>query len=412
MKSPALLGGYPTFSHDVPISQPTIPRPNAVLSDVKRVLESRQLTNGPYVRHFEEEVEKKLSVKHAVAMSSCTSGLLLTLRALGVTGEVILPSFTFFATAHAAIWNGLTPVFADCDANTFNVDPASVESLISPKTQAIIGVHIFGNPCDVSALERIARRNHLHLIFDAAHGFGSIHKGTPLGSFGTAAVFSLSPTKTVVAGEGGVVTTSDSRLAESLRSARDYGNSGDYDPEMVGLNARMPEINAILGSVTLGDLDDNIARRTTHARQYAYELREAPGIRPQSIGPNDESSFKDFGILVEEESFGLTRDQLHEALRAEGIMTKKYFSPPVHRQKAYKQYAPKDPLTLISTEYVSSNILCLPMYSHLQESAVSGICDAVLGAHENAAGIRNLLEAPASVRASSRQVPELEAIAG
>ena len=394
MKIPALLGGPRAFECEVPISQPTLPHPRAVVPDMERALESKQLTNGSYVRRFEREVECRLGVSYAIATSSCTSGLLLVLRALGVKGEVILPSFTFFATAHAVIWNGLKPVFADCDPGTLNVDPASVEARLTRKTEAIIGVHIFGNPCPIRELEQIAGRNHLHLLFDAAHGLGASYRGAPIGRFGDAEVFSLSPTKTVVAGEGGIITTRSARLAEALRAARDYGNSGDYDPVIVGLNARMEEFNAILGSVTLKALDENIAFRTALAAQYARGLAGIAGLSLQAIPSDNRSSFKDFGVLVDEEFFGLSRDELHETLRAEGIMTKKYFSPPVHRQKAYIQHAPKDPLALVATEYVSSMVLCLPMFAHMEPSTVSRICEAIRGIQEHAVEIRRISRKP------------------
>jgi len=408
MKVPAILGGRPAFSGEVPISQPTLPAPGAVLPDMERVLVSRSLTNGDYVRRLEKAVERRLSVEHAIATSSCTSGLLLTLRALGLTGEVILPSFTFFATAHAVIWNSLKPVFADCDASTFNIDPSSVESHITPRTSAIIAVHVFGNPCQAAALEEIAARHNLRLVFDAAHALGASHMGIPVGSFGDAEVFSLSPTKTVVAGEGGIVVTRDPELARALRAARDYGNSGDYDPVLVGLNARMGELNAVLGLATLEALDDNIAIRSELAREYAARLADVPGLTMQLIPDGNESSFKDFGILVDEEQFGLTRDQLYETLSAEGVTTRKYFSPPVHLQKAYADYVPSDPFDLAATEYVSSRVLCLPMFAHMRRSTVRRICDAILSIHRYAPEIRRLC-APSRTEPTGR--PDQAAVA-
>jgi dTDP-4-amino-4,6-dideoxygalactose transaminase len=393
MKIPAMLGGPRSFPGEVPISQPSLPPAVSLMPDIEKAFASKQLTNGDYVRRLEKDMEEKLNVRHAVALSSCTSGLLLALRALGVKGEVILPSFTFFATAHAVIWNGLTPVFADCEATTFNVDPGSVESLITQKTGAIIGVHVFGNPCRVTALERIANRHGISLLFDSAHGLGACFQGLQVGNFGDAEVFSLSPTKTVVAGEGGVITTRDPWLARILRAARDYGNSGDYDPDIIGLNARMMEVNAILGSASLRSLDQNVTKRCALATQYMKELEGIRGLTFQTVLDGNVSSFKDLGVLIDERLFGVSRDQLQEALRLEGVATKKYFSPPVHRQKAYKRYAPKDARTMATTDFVSSRVLCLPMYAHMEPSSVSKICIAVRSIHECASDVRKCLNA-------------------
>src|SRR4051812_16007410 len=177
---------HPIFSERFRFIKPTLPPINEVIDTYKRAYEESLITNGALVRRLESAVEEYLGVKHCVAVSSCTSGLMLVLRALGCTGEVILPSFTFFATGHAAVWNGLQPVFADCDPHTWNIDPNEVEKLITDKTSAIMAVHLYGNPCDVSALERIAQRHRLKLIFDAAHAFGSSCVCGRIGSFGDA----------------------------------------------------------------------------------------------------------------------------------------------------------------------------------------------------------------------------------
>src|ERR1700681_2636610 len=250
----------PAFHKMLPIVDPEGVPGEEFLEEVRGILASKQLTNGAYVKKFEEAAAEYLGVDHCVAVSSCTAGLLLVLKVLDLRGEVILPSFTFHATAHAVVWNGLTPVFADCDAKTFCVAPQAVRAQVSSRTAAILAVHLFGNPAAVKELEEIAEELQIPLLFDAAHAFGSLSHGDHVGGFGTAEVFSFSPTKLVVAGEGGLVATRDAGLAERLRAARNYGDAGNYDPGILGENARMSEINAAMALHGLTGLDARMHR--------------------------------------------------------------------------------------------------------------------------------------------------------
>ncbi len=259
--------GTIAFPDGLPLARPRVADPARVAADVEAILRSGVLTNGPYVRRFEEETSAYLGVRHCVAVSSCTAGLMLVLRAAGLSGDVIVPSFTFAATAHAVQWNGLRPVFADVDPRTLTLAPASVERAVGMHTSAILATHIYGTPCDVEGLRAVARENGLRLFFDAAHAFGSEHGGTKVGGFGDAEVFSLSPTKVVVAAEGGLIATNDDLLAERCRIGRDYGNPGDYDCAFVGLNARMSELHAATALASLSDLDERLAERNRLGRR-------------------------------------------------------------------------------------------------------------------------------------------------
>ena len=188
---------------DIPLARPGVPDPSAVAHDVERILKSGVLTNGPYVRESRTRAAEYLGVRECVAVASCTAGLMLLLRASGLTGDVVIPSFTFAATAHAVAWNGLRPVFADVDPSTLTLSPDAVRRAMGVRTSAILATHIFGTPCEVEELEEVAARDGIRLFFDAAHAFGSLRRGTPVGRFGDGEVFSLSPTKVLVAGEGG-----------------------------------------------------------------------------------------------------------------------------------------------------------------------------------------------------------------
>jgi len=365
----------PAFPKLLPIVDPEGVPGTEFLEEVRGILASKQLTNGAYVRKFEEAAAGYLGVAHCVAVSSCTAGLLLVLKALDLRGEVILPSFTFHATAHAVVWNGLTPVFADCDAKTFCVAPQAVRSQASIRTAAILAVHLFGNPAAARELEEIAAELETPLVFDAAHAFGSSSGGKRIGGFGTAEVFSFSPTKLVVAGEGGLVATRDAELAEKLRAARNYGDAGNYDPEVLGVNARMSEINAAMALQGLTGLDARIERRNEIRLRYERNLRDVTGLRFQEVSEGGHSTFKDFSVIVDEKEFGHSRDWLVERLHAENIGARKYFSPPVHRQKLYSPMW--DGRALPVTDLISDGVVSLPIYSSLTDESVDKVCEVI-----------------------------------
>ncbi len=361
----------------IPICRPTLPDFEDLRERFSEVFETGQLTNGKYVKEFEEKCMEFLGVRNAVAVANCTGGLMLTMKALGLTGEVIVPSFTFSATVHSLLWNGLKPVFVDCNPQTFNLDVNQIEQKITNKTSAILAVFIFGNPPEISKLEQISAEHNLKLLFDSAHAFGSKYRGKLAGAFGNAEVFSLTPTKLLVAGEGGLITTNDKELARKLRIGRDYGNPGDYNCEFVGLNARLTEFNAILGIRNLKDIEANILNRNKLVEFYRSFLLDLPGISFQKIDPGMRCTYKDFSILIDPEKFGLNRDTVASCLEKENIATKKYYYPPVHKQDACRSICGEIEEGLPVTEYLSQNILSLPLYSHMGEEEVVKICKAV-----------------------------------
>jgi dTDP-4-amino-4,6-dideoxygalactose transaminase len=377
---PAIAGGRPVFEERLPIVSPEGLPGEEFLRDVRKILSSRQLTNATFVRQFEEVAEQFLGVPHCVAVSSCTAGLVLTLQALGLEGEVILPSFTFHASAHSLLWNGLKPVFADCDPETFCLDPHAVKVQMSSNTAAILAVHLFGNPASIVELQTVASDASIPLLFDAAHAFGSDINDKRIGNFGVAEVCSFSPTKLLVAGEGGMIATRDADLARKLRAARNYGDSGNYDPESAGLNARMSEFHAALALRGLEGLDARIDRRNQVRLHYERRLRTIPGVSFQRIPPGNRSSCKDFAVLIDGAVFGKSRDWLFEALQKENIQVRRYFYPAVHRQRLYREIWDKRPLPV--TESISESIINLPIYSTLSDENVEKICDAILHCHE------------------------------
>jgi dTDP-4-amino-4,6-dideoxygalactose transaminase len=383
---PAVLGGIPIFNTKVNIVRPVLPSFNDLEADIREIFRNGMVTKGRHLAAFEQAIAAHLGVRNAVAVSSCTLGLMLTYRGLGLTGDVVVPSFTFMATISSLVWAGLTPVFADVKFNTTNLDPVAAEAAITPNTTAIVAVHNFGNPAEIKELQTIADRRGLNLIFDAAHGFGALYRGTPVGRQGDAQVYSLSPTKLLIAGEGGIVATNNDSLAERVRIGREYGNDGKYDSAFPGLNARMPELSALMGLYSLGGLERAACQRNHTADLYRSELGRLPGISFQEIAPGNRSSYREYSITVDSDSFGLNRDELAIALLGENIDVRKYYDPPVHRQTAYTQFAPKR-RTLHNTDLLAAQSLSLPMWSNMDEKTTLDICRAVARIHEFAGDV-------------------------
>ena len=383
---PAILGGKPAFEQKIQIVRPVLPPYEEIQDGIQEILSSGMVTRGKYLDAFENAIASHLGVRHAVAVSSCTTGLMLAYRALDLSGEVIVPSFTFMATVSAMIWCGLKPVFVDVDPHTTTLDPALVERAVSPRTSAIVAVHNFGNPADIGALQEIASRHKLKLVFDAAHGFGALYQGEPVGGQGDAQVFSMSPTKLLISGEGGVVTTNNDQVAKMVRIGREYGNDGSYDSIFPGLNARLPELSALMGLASLKNLEQAALSRNRTAALFYEHLQGCPGIGFQAIRPGNRSSYREYSITIDSQKFGLSRDKLAEALLAENIDIRKYYDPPVHCQTAYKGYFNGQPLPY--TDWLSSQSLSLPMWSNMAPETTTKIAATIANLHEYAGSIR------------------------
>jgi dTDP-4-amino-4,6-dideoxygalactose transaminase len=376
----APLGRTIAFPERIPFVRPPAPD----LARVTEILDSSwkrgSLTNGPLVAELEQRAADFLGVRHVVAVSSCTTGLMLALRALNVEGsEVLMPSFTFSASAHAVAWNGARPRFAECDPESFQLDLDDARRR-SSGAGAILATHVFGAPCAPTDVEKLAHDEGIPVVFDAAHGFGAASDGTRLGGFGDAEVFSLTPTKPLVAGEGGLVATNRRDVAESLRIGRDYANPGNYDTQFVGLNGRMSEMHAATALASLEAFSTNQRRRFEIVEQYVARLDPIPGIAVQRVDARDRSSWKDFTVSVDEGDFGVDRDTLQAVLDAEGVDTRTYFDPPVHRQTAYRHIRSSLPVT----DEVSGRVLSLPVYPSLTDDTVDGIVGIVARVHARA----------------------------
>jgi dTDP-4-amino-4,6-dideoxygalactose transaminase len=371
----AIFGGSPAFPTELHVGRPNIGNRQQLFRRINDILERRWLTNdGPCVKEFEQRICQLIGVKHCVAICNATVALEITAKALGLSGEVIVPSFTFVATAHALQWLGITPVFCDIDPATHNLDPARVAELITDRTSAIMGVHVWGRPCDIDALVDLAQRYRLKLLFDAAHAFGCSYKGRMIGSFGNAEIFSFHATKFVNAFEGGAVVTDDDELALRLRLIRNFGFAGYDTVTCLGTNGKMNEVSAAFGLTNLESI-----KEFTEANQRNFDLYRThlTGVKGLGLVEFDEEAKPNYQYVVcqiDPATAGISRDQLVDLLHAENILARKYFYPGVHRMEPYRSNQRNVRLALSNTERVADQVMVLPTGTAIARSDVEKIC--------------------------------------
>ncbi len=355
----AIFGGTPLFDEPLHVGSPNLPPRDQLYSRIDRILDNRWLTNnGEMVQEFERRICELLGVRHCIATVNGTAGIEIAIRAAGLSGEIIVPSFTFVATAHAVEWLGLEAVFCDIDPATHNLDPSRVEELITDRTAAIMGVHVWGRPCDLDALAEIAARRRLHLLYDAAHAFGcSSEGGRHLGNFGDAEVFSFHATKFVNCFEGGAVVTNDDDYAERMRLARNFGFCGKDNVIALGINAKLSEVCAAMGLCSMDMMEDVIAANERNYADYRELLGGVPGIRFIDYDPGIRNNFQYAVAEVDADAFGLTRDELVTLLDAERIIARRYFYPGCHQ---LAPYADRRDWSLPHTEAVANCVVSLP----------------------------------------------------
>jgi dTDP-4-amino-4,6-dideoxygalactose transaminase len=387
----AIFGATPAFKNPLHVGQPNIGDRKKFAERVNDILDRRWLTNGgTYVNQFEERIAELAGVAHCVAVCNATVGLEIAIRALNLKGEVIVPSFTFIATAHALQWQGITPVFCDIDPQTHCLDPRQVEQLITPQTTGIIGVHLWGRPCEIDSLTEIAKRRRLKLIFDAAHAFSCTYKGRPVGSFGDAEVFSFHATKFLNSMEGGAVVTNDADLAQKLRLMRNFGFTHYDQTDSIGVNGKLNEVSAAMGLTNLESMAEFIAVNRRHHQQYAEELAGLAGIRLLHYDEQERSNYQYVVLEVDEALSGISRDQLMLVLHAEQVLARRYFYPGCHRMEPYRTlYANA---SLPQTEAVAARVLTLPTGEAVTSEMIHHICEIIRLVLDNANEVRKLLE--------------------
>ncbi|MBN3939342.1 aminotransferase class I/II-fold pyridoxal phosphate-dependent enzyme [Nostoc sp. NMS9] len=374
----AIFTGIPTFTEKLHVGRPNIGNRERLLNRINDILDKRWLTNnGPYVQEFEQRIAEFVGVKHCIASCNATVALEIAIRAAGLKGEVIVPSFTFIATAHALQWQEITPVFCDIDPKTHNIDPKQIEQLITPRTTGIIGVHLWGRPCSVEALSEIARTHNLKLMFDAAHAFGCSHQGRMIGSFGDAEVFSFHATKFLNTFEGGAIVTNNDELAAKIRLMTNFGFTGMDNVIYIGTNGKMHETSAAMGLTGLESLEEFVAINYRNYQQYKQELQSLPGLRLITYDKTQNCNYQYIILEIDENKSGISRDYLVEILQAENVIARKYFYPGCHNMEPYRSYFPYNRLLLPETEKLVNRVLCLPTGTALIPEDISKICQII-----------------------------------
>lgn len=374
----AIFGGAAAFAEKLHVGRPNIGSRERILERLGHLLDNRILTNGgPYAQEFERRIAELTGVKHCIVMCNATVALQITIKALGFAGEVILPSFTFIATAHALQWQEITPVFCDINPQTHNLDPGRVEELLTPRTTGLIGVHLWGRPCEVEALAEIAARHRLKLLFDAAHAFACSHRGRMVGSFGHAEVFSFHATKFLNTFEGGAVVTNDDELAARIRLMHNFGFA-NYDKVVyIGTNGKMSEVSAAMGLTSLESMDDFIVANRENYHRYQQELAGIPGIKLSLYDEHEKCNYQYIVLEIDEEETAITRDQLADLLWAENILARRYFYPGCHRMEPYHTLDPQAGRRLPSTERLTARVLVLPTGTAMTVGEIDKICQVI-----------------------------------
>jgi dTDP-4-amino-4,6-dideoxygalactose transaminase len=388
----AILNGPPLFTKKYHVGRPNIGDRAALLERINDILDRRWLTNnGQYVQELERRIAGLIGVRHCVAMCNGTVALEIAIRAMEMAEEVIVPSFTFIATAHSLQWQEITPVFCDIDPKTHNLDPKCVEKMITPRTTGIIGVHVWGRPCDIEGLQEVAERHRLKLLFDSAHAFGNSHKGKMIGNFGDAEVFSFHATKFFNTFEGGAAVTNDDELVAKIRLMKNFGFAGYDNVVYIGTNGKMSEISAAMGLTSLESLDKFISINRLNYKKYALELKDLPGIELMRYDETEECNFQYIVIEVDRDIVGISRDQLVRILHAENIMARRYFYPGCHRMEPYRSHFPHAGLLLPNTERLVHRVMSLPTGTAVGEDEIAKICGVIRLAVINAAELQHRL---------------------
>ena len=388
----AVFGGRPAFAQPLHVGRPNIGNRERLIERIDDMLDRRWLTNhGPYVEELEQRIASLLGVKHCIAMCNATVALEIAIRATGLSGEVIVPSMTFIATAHALQWQEITPVFGDVDPATHNIDPHRVKEMVTPRTTGIIGVHVWGRPCAVDALAEIARRYNLKLLYDAAHAFGCSHKGQMIGGFGDAEILSFHATKFFNTLEGGAVVTNDDDLASRVRLMKNFGFAGYDNVIYIGTNGKMNEVSAAMGLTSLESLDEFIGVNHRNYKQYQRELEGTPGIQQVIYDEAEKQNYQYIVLEIDEARAGVSRDQLMDILWAENVLARRYFYPGCHRMEPYRSYFPHAGLLLPETERLVKRVLSLPTGTAVGPGEISQICQIIRLVVEHGPKVRERL---------------------
>ena len=360
------------------VTQPYLPPLVEFIPYLERIWESKILTNcGPFHQEFEAALCSYLGVKHLSLCSNGTLGLVTALQALQITGEVITTPYSFVATANSILWNGLKPVFVDIDPSTLNIDQNQIEVAITEKTTAILAVHCYGNPCKVDAIQKIATKHNLKVIYDAAHAFGVKDEGGSILRHGDLSVVSFHATKVFNTFEGGAIICGDLETKQHIDQLKNFGFVNETTVVASGINGKMSELNAALGLLQLKHIHEALDRRREIDAAYRRLLRDVAGIHCVAQQTNATPNFSYFPIMVDA-AFSCTRDELYEKLKLEGIYARRYFYPLITNFPIYHRFTIAGSKNLLVAHDAAEKILCLPIYPSLTDVEIERIVKVII----------------------------------
>ncbi|MBM4144877.1 MAG: DegT/DnrJ/EryC1/StrS family aminotransferase [Nitrospira sp.] len=359
------------------VTQPYLPPLEEFIPYLEQIWESKWLTNGgPFHQELESKLADYLGVEHLALFANGTLALVTALKSLRIAGEVITTPFSFVASAHSLLWNGIKPVFVDIHPETFNLDPDKIEAAITPHTSAILPVHVYGHPCDVERIEKIADTYGLKVIYDAAHAFGVGYKGQSLLRNGDLSILSFHATKVFNTFEGGAIICPDAKTKKRIDDLKNFGYAGEVTVVATGINAKMNEVQAAFGLLQLKHVDKAIGRRHKIDAQYREQLSSVSGITCPPLPADTTHNYSYFPILIEKE-YLLLRDELNDRLRQNGIYARRYFYPLISEFPMYRGLPSAVKANLPFARKKADQVLCLPIYPDLENESIARITSII-----------------------------------
>jgi len=360
------------------VTQPFLPELKEFIPYLEQIWENKILTNsGPMHKELEKKLAEYLGVKFVCLFNNGTNALFTALQALELTGEIITTPYSFIATTHSIMWNKLTPVFVDIDPETLNLDPNKIEAAITDKTTAIMPVHCYGNPCDVAAIEAVAKKHKLKILYDAAHAFGVKNSNNSVLNYGDLSVLSFHATKVFNTFEGGAIICHTEEMYKKINQLKNFGIISETEAVAVGSNGKMNEVSAAFGLLQLRYIDDAIEKRRVLDNRYRKELSDVKGVYCLPFLSSATSSYSYFPVLITEE-YSLTRDELYQKLKENNIFARRYFYPLISDFEMYKDLPSSSKENLPVAKKASDQVLCLPIYAALEESDQQRIIEVIL----------------------------------
>jgi len=367
-----------TQNEPVYVTQPALPPLEEFVEYLKQIWDSKTLTNnGPFHVEFEKALADYLGVKYISLFSNGTLALITAIQALKITGEVITTPYSFVATTHSLWWNNIKPVFVDIEPEHFNLDPEKIEAAITPQTTAIMPVHVYGNPCKVEAIQKIADTYGLKVIYDSAHAFGVKINDNSVLQFGDLSVMSFHATKVFNTIEGGAIVSHDAKMKQRIDYLKNFGFADEVTVVAPGINAKMNELQAAFGLLQLKYVDEYINKRKLIAEMYREKLSGVPGIRFHNDMQNVRHGYPYFPILIDAEKYGQTRDVVYEKLKLNNVNGRRYFYPLISQFPTYSGLPSAKPENLPVASHVADKVICLPIYPELQLESLNQIINII-----------------------------------